>query len=418
MKIACGQSFFRLMVIVSLAAFVFGVLPCAAEAVTLGELQDGKEIQIGNLRFFNFRYVKNLPPPPPGTLPKARMITVEPVTGDNLGLRFIANGQLTVTTDPAGNPIALERTSFAYDVESVDGSNSIKTNGLVLVSASIDTGFGNTTIRETVKNENGLELGAKSVFFNKISDGTEVKQLSVALDYSSQPLAFASIEVSIPILAQRTGVLPDGSVQEGEAIIDIFEQRFSSAVSPLADAGPDQLVAGDTVTLDASGSKVAGTYLWEFFLKNEESSVPLKSVDTKEAIVEAEVADLKPDIYLVRLTLTDSAGVEHTDTAIIAICGPCEDPGGQLPPVNDKLHLWRFKIKKYKRCNWAFARVYGTLDASDFPLDSSNDEEKLTAKVILQLIDQNKKIVGEYSDEIPAEIKDRRYKYVIRNKWW
>jgi len=229
-----------------------------------------------------------------------------------------------------------------------------------LVSASIPTGFGTTGITETVKKLNDLEHGSKSVFFNKIKDGTEDKQLSVALDYTSQPLSSASIEVSIPIQALRTGVLPDGSVQEGEAIIDIFEQRFSlvSLVS-LADAGPDQLVVGGWARLDASGSKVDGTYLWEFFLKNGDLTDPLKSEGSDEAIVEVEVADLKPDIYLVKLTLTDSAGVEYTDTAIIAISGPCE---AEAPEPNAGIHWLNFKLKQYKYCNWGFARMYGAVD--------------------------------------------------------
>jgi len=76
-----------------------------------------------------------------------------------------------------------------------------------------------------------------------------------------------------------------------------------------------------------------------------------------------------------------------------------------------------FKIKKYKYCNWAFARVYGTVDASDLPLDSSIDQDELTAKVILQVLDIKGNTVGEWSAETAAEIKDRRYKYVIQNKW-
>ena len=407
MKTAARQSFFRLISIVSVAVFVLGVLPCAAEAVTLGELQGGKEIKIGNLRFFNFRNVNNLPPA--GTPPKAEMIMVEPVAGDNPGLRFEANGLLTVTA-PAGGSSALERTSFVYDVETIDGSHSIKTNSQVLVSAFIDKGFGNTTIRETVKNENGLELGSKSVFFNKYPDGTEIKHLSVALDYSGQPLAFASIEVSIPIMA-----IPDSVFADGEASIDIFEQRFS--LVSLADAGPDQLVTGDTATLDASASKVDGlSYQWEFFLKNGDDSDPLKYVQSPEAKVEVEVADLKPDLYLVRLTLTDAAGVEHIDTAIIAIAGSCESQPPSLPPANGKLHLWNFEIKKYKFCKWGFARVYGTVDASDLPLENSTDKDGLRAKVILQLVDKDGNTVGEYSDETAARIKDRRYKYLIRNR--
>ena len=352
MSIVSRQGLFKVAFISLVLVFGLGVFPSTTQAITLGELLGGEEIKIGNLRFFNFKLIGRNSFPPDKPLIKPEMITVVPFAEEQTGLRFEANGELTVTA-PAGGPFALVNARFSYDVETIDGSHSIKTNSQVLVSSSIDKGSGNMSIREAVRNENSLELGAKSIFFNKIPDGTEIKQPSVALDYSSQPVAFASLEVLITVQA-----LPDSVFGEGVASIDVFEQSFS--LVSLADAGPDQLVSGDTVTLDASGSKVAGThYIWDFFLKNEESSVPLKSADTKEEIVEVEVADLKPDIYLVRLTLTDGAGVEQSDTAIIAISGPCE---AEAPEPNAGIHWLNFKLKQYKYCNWAFARMYGAVD--------------------------------------------------------
>ncbi len=102
---------------------------------------------------------------------------------------------------------------------------------------------------------------------------------------------------------------------------------------------------------------------------------------------------------------------------LLAAAGRCESEDPNKLPVNDKLHLWRFKIKKYKYCNWAFARVYGTLDASDLPLEHSKDEDGLKAKVILQVVDKDGNTLGEYSDETAVEFKNRRYKYVIRKKY-
>ena len=172
-------------------------------------------------------------------------------------------------------------------------------------------------------------------------------------------------------------------------------------------------VVFDEVTLDG-GTSIDGEYLWE--LKHRDNpDFDKVIVDEKNPLV----TGLDPGLYDVTLTVTDEEDkVKHIAIMLLAAAGACEDTGGSLPDVDGTLHMWRFKIKKYKRCNWAFAKVFGTINASDLPLDNSKDQDGLEARVFLQLVDKDENIVGGFSGQTAVEIKDRRWKYVIRKNGW
>jgi len=231
--------------------------------------------------------------------------------------------------------------------------------------------------------------------------------------------------IQAAILPPRTGLVSKTQLTSqlkgaGEVSTKSFEQRFvlkPFSDPPIAVAGDDQVVF-DSVTLngdkssDPDGELVS--YEWELFRREGDELVPF---GPSQPGVQVDFNNLTHGFYEAKLTVTDEAGDMDADTVLVAAAGACEDQGGSLPAANGKLHLWRFKVKKYKYCNWAFARVYGTVDASDLPLDSSIDQDGLKANVILQIVDNEGNAVGEWSAETAAEIKDRRYKYVIQNKW-
>jgi hypothetical protein len=375
---------FRLMLVVLVAAFSLGVLPFSARAQTysLAELiNTSGTIQVGSLTFSKFSLWS---PPPPFLPADPAGFFVDKVgqDGPQPGLKIRANNQLSVK----GSAVGIQAARLSYNV--TDANGSIQGSSLLLVpsyDSEPDPSFSLPVFRD--------------VFPDKVEE-----QLLAEEDFSSSPQASLDIKTNIIIKA-----LPNGEYELGQAALCAIEQRFKLAETR-SNAGPDQVVQ-DSVKLDGSGSK-GNIAFYEWKLTPRSGTSPVITRYGKEATAEG----LENNIYDVTLTVTDEGNLMHQDTAIVAASGPCESQLPSLPAANGKLDLWSFRIKKYKFCNWAFARVYGTVDASDFPLENYKDEDGLRAKVILQVVDKAGNTVGEYSDETAVEFKDRKYKYLIRKK--
>jgi len=393
-------------IVILIAVLGIAAFPCLAEEpINLQQLFAGQTIKIDNVVFENFSKEMSFPEF------DFTQITVEKVGVGTLnpGLRFIPNPQLnsppwSTEGDQTQFTILTYQARILNDLPLIKGTTLILEPGSVepagdYYSGPMDPDFAAVT----VKDEEGLR--EKLVYEqNALAPSSDVylHEKRVSVETNLAPVIAVSPYLFVTASSTRPG---------GKASLAAFEQRFlllPAPGGPIAEAGPDQVVTDDKVALDGSKSTGVGlSFVW--ILENTETK------ETEQETVEKPVfKDLNPGIYIATLTVKDENGFTDTDSAFVAVGEPCEDQGGSLPAA---LHLWRFKITKYKYCNWAFARVYGTVDASDFPLDSSIDEDGLEARVILQVMDNDKNILGEWSAETPAEIKDRNYKHVIQNKW-
>jgi len=404
-KRASRRSFYGFTFLVLPLVLILGVLPFSARAQTysLAELTDtDSTIQVGSLTFSNFSF---------WSLPQAIQADPEGIfldivgqDGPQPGLKIRANNQLSVQ----GALVVTQASQISYNV--TDANGSIQGSSVLLVPSCVASGSKSAvgvTKNIYIDSEPGPAFSLQ-VFRDVFPDKVE-EQLLTEEDFSSSPQASLNIETNIIIQA-----LPNGGGNElGQAALCGIEQRFKVAETR-ADAGLDQVVQ-DSVLLDGSGSEGNGLiYAWRLIPRDPslEDIIPEPRINPI-----FEVKGLAKGLYDVTLSVTDENDLVDTDTMLLAAAGACEDQGGSLPPANDKLHLWNFKLKKYKFCNWAFARVYGTVDASDFPLENYKDEDGLKAKVILQVVDKDGNTLGEYSDETAVEFKNRRYKYVIRKKY-
>lgn len=422
MRFVCRQRLLKVMVISLVIVFGLGVLFGRAEAITLGELvrvgPDGLKptIVVDKLIFSDFESPFN------EGMPKAELdqIKVEPIGAGtaHAGLRFIPMKPESAGSDPPPPPpwsldsdmITWQRTQISYKVAHLDELPLIKESSSILFPGNVTGGdSASVSVEEEILDEADASIGAKEVNHKLGPDDDGFLKLDQAL--SDKVVLSSAQKGFFPFVTVLLQARPK-SLNRARVSIGALEHRFTLA--PSMGVAPAGKVVFDEVTLDG-GTSIDGVYEWE--LKHRDNP----DFDKKESGVNPLVTGLEPGLYDVTLKVTvpviedgvEVDKVKHIANMLVAAAGACEDPGGSL---GKQLHLWRFKIKKYKYCNWAFARVYGTVDASDLPLDSSEDE--LTAKVILQVLDGEGKTVGEWSGEIPAEIKDRRYKYVIRNKWW
>jgi len=420
MSIVSRQGFLKVMVISLVIVFGLGVLFGRAEAITLGELvrvgPDGLKptIVVDKLIFSDFESPFN------EGMPKAELdqIKVEPIGAGtaHAGLRFIPMKPESAGSDPPPPPpwsldsdmITWQRTQISYKVAHLDELPLIKESSSILFPGNVTGGdSASVSVEEEILDEAGASIGAKEVNHKLGPDDDGFLKLDQAL--SDKVVLSSAQKGFFPFVTVLLQARPK-SLNRARVSIGALEHRFTLA--PSMGVAPAGKVVFDEVTLDG-GTSIDGEYLWE--LKHRDNPEFDKVItDEKNPLVKG----LEPGLYDVTLTVTTGTGIDltvkHIATMLLAAAGACEDQGGSLPAA---LHLWRFKIKKYKYCNWAFARVYGTVDASDLPLDSSIDQDELTAKVILQVLDIKGNTVGEWSAETAAEIKDRRYKYVIQNKW-
>lgn len=408
MKSLNNHHLFRLMFVVLGAAFSLGVLPFSARAQTynLADLiENNPTIEVGSLTFYDFRFTStsSSPETPPAD-PAGILLKAVGIDTPQPGLKIVANNQLLAVTGP-DEATAVQISHLFYRV-AIDTSIPIQVGSFLLVPSSVASG---TSSEVDILNFIGSDEPTIEVStFHRVSPVGVDQHLLAEADFSSSPKTQLNIFTEIHIEANRNG--PD---ELGQAALCAIEQKFNLA-DTRADAGPDQVVQ-DTAILDGSGSEGNGlTYEWRL-IPRDPSALEI----TPEPVMNPrfEVEGLAKGFYDVTLTVTDENGLVDTDTMLLAAAGVCKDQGGSLPPANGKLHVWNFKIKKFKFCNWAFARMYGTVDASDLPLEHSKDEDGLKAKVIMQVVDKDGKTLGEFSDETAVEIKNRRYKYVIRKKF-
>ena len=405
---AFRKSFYWFTFLVIPLVLILEVLSFSARAQTynLAELTDNKDstIQVGSLTFSNFNFWSLAPPPAVQAVPEGILLDIVGQDGPQPGLRIRANNQLSVQ----GAVVVTQASQISYHV--TDANGSIQGSSVLLVPSCVASG--SQSLVDVTKNtyidsepDPFLSLPVfRHVFPNKVEE-----QLLTEEDFSSSPQESLNIETDILIIAR-----PNGAGYElGQAALCAIEQRFKVAETR-ANAGPDQVVK-DSVLLDGSGSEGNGlTYEWRLIPRDPS----LEDIITEPGMNPIfEVTGLAKGLYDVTLSVTDEYNLVDTDTMLLAAAGPCESEDSKNLPVNDKLDLWGFRIKKYKYCNWAFARVYGTVDASDLPLEHSKDEDGLKAKVIMQVVDKDGNTLGEYSDETAVVIKNLRYKYVIRKKY-
>jgi len=403
MRFLCGQRILKVMVISLVIVFGPGVLFDTAQAnpYRLAELiQSGEPISVGSVTFSNFA-LNNLGPPPPFSTPaKAAGLFVE-LVGEGTpqpGLRILANNQLLAS----GAASVTKATLLSYKVHVTDSNSLLQGRSLLLVPGSAASGSSNQLlVYEDIRGGNRLSVSRMMP-----PNPATPSQLFAEEDFSD-PQEELSIDTIILIQA-----IPDGADELGQVAIHALEQRFKLAPTR-AEAGPDQVVQ-DGVFLDGSGSE-GNIVSYKWSLVPRDPSLP---EITPDPIMNPslEIIELAKGLYDVTLTVTDQNGFVDTDTMLLAAAGPCESEPPAPPPTSGKLKLWNFDIKKYRFSNWASASMYGTFDASDLPLRNCKDKRGLKAKVTLQVVDKAGNAVGEWSGETRAEIKNSRYKCVIRKR--
>jgi hypothetical protein len=379
------------VIIILVAILGIAVTPglAAEPSYNLQQLFDGQSIQIDNLKFENFT---------PGSNTLHDASDYEKISVEKLGAGTLNPGLKFVPDPDSSPPIWSSKARgtkylyFSYEVNTVDGSSSITGFGLILDPGILESSSG--TASATVR------------------DGKlEVKRELYWLPFGG-PQAVAERLEDISTLSGTATVYPNISVilyfkNEGDqASIESFEQRFSLAPAPgapTANAGPDLIVA-DVVNLDGSKSKDSDgqimSYVWK--LKYRENS----TFDREAKEPTPEISDLEPGFYDVELTVTDDDGYTATDTMLLAASGP--SGVGTYPKA--ELNLWRFKLKKYKYCNWSIARMLGTFDLpDDFEFNRGDD---LVGKVTIQ-VNRGEEPLVVMSDDIKLKVRKWKYKSEI-----
>jgi hypothetical protein len=401
MKIACRR-LLKVLAVSLVIVFGLGVFPCDTQAITLSELLGGKDIQIDNLRFFNFSFVDLST----GTEADSTFITVETVGAGTPypGIIIHANGnsQLSATHD-IGSMRQTKYTRFSYEVETLDSSPLIEETSLTLVPYSLKIGRqAEATLRQTLSDIPETLVVQKILTIDGVKGNLDGKVMWVS------PQNSVSIGTLIVVDAQNYQDL----LEIGQASIAMIEQVFSLAPS-LANAGPDQVVF-DKVDLDASGSADSldnPTFIWDLVPRDD--TLPSKSASGEKPTVEG----LEKGLYDLTLTVTDhnGEGPTYTDTMLLAAAGPCEAEPPPPPQESGELKLWDLDIKKYRFSNWASASVHGTFDASGLPLNHYKHKRGLKAKVTIQVVDEEGNPL-EWSGDTKAEIRNYGYKCVIHKR--
>ncbi|UCE83702.1 MAG: hypothetical protein JSV47_04050 [Deltaproteobacteria bacterium] len=390
------------VIIILVAVLGIAVTPSLAiePSYTLQQLFDKSnpiQIRIDNLIFENFVEKSN------DIHEKSlyEKISVEKVGVGTLnpGLKFIP--------DPDSSPaiwsltaIGTRELEFSYEVNTV-GSTWITGSSLTLEPGIVEppsSGYARAEVRDygTGIFYDNLEVRQDSYLLS--SSGPEVVEdaLEATAAFSGQATRFQDIEV-------RLQVGGDG----GQASIEAFEQRFwldPSSERPVANAGSDQVVL-DSVTLNCIGcSPVDAEVQWELYPKDGVQLEPIGTSNEESATF----SDLANGFYQAKLTVT-SEGVSAVDFVNIAAAGPAQLPEQQ---ADADLKVWGLKLKKYKRCKWSFARMYGTFDFPDVDLDHNGT---VNAEVTIKIL--GAKPNGEdflVKGETACKVRDHKYKFVIR----
>ncbi|MGD8775708.1 MAG: hypothetical protein PVF76_08025 [Syntrophobacterales bacterium] len=377
-------------VILVLAAILgIAVSPCSAaeSSYTLQELLDGQTIEIDNLVFDNFDLSLNIAIGD-ATLPDPKNILVEKIGEGTLkkGLRFVLNDELSIFTPSQS---AMRVIEISYQVRH-HGGDFIEANSLVLDPLTvIDGNNARVSIREDIAYEQ-LDV-IKSVIY-------EVKQ------NVSRQSSVGTVETP------QATLLPTVSVSSfapasGQASIDGFEQLFS--VVPMIDAGDDQIVF-DQVTLEPTGDPMYDSFVWELYRKDGDELVLVGSQVGKQTTF----SNLENVIYTAKLIATNSQTVPAVDFVDIFAAGPCEAQPEPPQQADADLKVWGLKLKKYKRCKWSFARMYGTFDFPEVDLDHNGT---VNAEVSIKLLGA-KADGGDFlvKGKTACKVRDHKYKFVIR----
>jgi hypothetical protein len=405
-KRALGRSFCWFTVLVLPLVFILGVLPCGAEETyNLKDLIDNnKSIPVDNLTFsaFNCDY-KNAHPKPDQTIPQPEDITVEAVGQGTTapGLKFTPNFRLAVQPGPDTTYAFAKQIGLSYQVNAAEGSSLIAASTLILNPGTVEPEgeYAYISVQDQVGEIQNFVHRSK--IWDTPSAAYMIKE-TLRLEANLSPTSAVSPRIFAALSVRSPG---------GEASIESFEQRFSLAPAPgapIADAGPDLTVA-DVANLDGSKSDDSDgqimSYVWK--LKYRENS----TFDREAKEPTPEVSNLEPGFYDVELTVTDDDGYTATDTMLLAASGP--SGVGTEPEIQEaELNLWRFKLKKYKYCNWSIARMLGTFDLpDDFEFNSGDD---LVGKVTIQ-VNRGEKPLVVMSDDIKLKVRKWKYKSEIRS---
>jgi hypothetical protein len=293
---------------------------------------------------------------------------------------------------------------LSYQVNTADGLELIAANALILNPGTVEPNgeYGYVSVQDLVGEIDNSVYRSKSL--DTTSNDYMLKE-TLRVEANLSPTSAVSSSFIMGLSVRSPG---------GEASIESFEQRFSLIPAPgvpIADAGPDLTVA-DVANLDGSKSEDLDgqiiSYLWK--LKHRENSSCDR--EAKESTPKVTVSDLEPGFYDVELTVTDDGGYTATDTMLLAASGPSGVGTDPKTQENAELNLWRFKLKKYKYCNWSIARMLGTFDLpDDFEFKRGDD---LIGKVTIQ-VNRGEEPLVVMSDDIKLKVKKWRYKSEIRS---
>lgn len=402
---AFRRNFYWFIVLVLPLVFILGVLPCGAqETYNLKDLIDNNtSIPVDNLTFsgFNCDY-KNAYPQPDQTIPQPEDITVEAVGQGTTapGLKFTPNFQVAVEPDSSSAYAFAKQIGLSYQVNAAEGSSLIAASTLILNPGTVEPEgeYAYISVQDQVGEIQNFVHRSK--IWDTTSAAYMIKETS-RLEANLSPTSAVSPRILAALFVRSPG---------GEASIESFEQRFSLTPAPggpIANAGPDQAVF-DQVSLDGSGSSPTDAkYQWELYRKEGDALLPVGDPLQGE---QATFTDLVNGFYEAKLTVTNSEEVSAIDTATIAAAGPSGVGTDPRTQENAELNLWRFKLKKYKYCNWSIARMLGTFDLpDDFEF---NRGDNLIGKVTIQ-VNRGEEPLVVMSDDIKLKVRKWKYKSEI-----
>jgi hypothetical protein len=205
---------------------VFGVV-ANVQAIPLGDLFGGATITVGDKVFADWQifFLDS------NVMPDVFLIDVQPLADQplNPGLRFTANGQLTVADD------TFIKFGFGFSVATLSGEPLIKDNSVELLDFSFAGAGGKISVAEDVLDPAGNLLAVKEVFADNA-----LQDFQLFDEEAFDPQALIFVEKTIVVFGDFAGDLVN---------LEVFDQRFSQVPEPVPEPATMLLIGTGLVGL-------------------------------------------------------------------------------------------------------------------------------------------------------------------------
>ena len=210
-------------ILTSLCAAGLALATSVAQAIPLSDLFEGSDLKVGDKRFDNWELEYS--DSDTGIDFSEIMVTGLNADPMNIGLRFDANGQLSVS-----GPYSFLDVSFVFDVTVLNPAYRINGSSLEITETDFAGEGGLIMIQETVADSDDNEIDVMDAYVDNYDEGDEMLMDSLAFG----SLASVSITKDISIWTD--------DFEDDSAELVSFEQHFSQTRTAVGVPEPSTLL--------------------------------------------------------------------------------------------------------------------------------------------------------------------------------